>query len=124
MKTHLTPVAAAAVVALFTLSACNNEPETNVADANAQAEPAAPPPQLKMIQASRTYRSKDNSVLRVDFYTNDTAAASLGEDGERVELTAAGGQPPYTAEGWSISANEPEITVTLPGKGTLTCRDA
>ena len=124
MKTQLSPVAAAAVAALLTLSACGSEPETNAAEANAQAEPAAPPPQLKMIQASRTYRCKDNSVLQVDFYTNDTAAASLGEGGERVELTAAGGEPPYTAEGWSISANEPEITLTAPGKGTLTCRDA
>ena len=120
MHSKLTPLAAIAAAATLMLGACNSEPETD-ANAQANAAQAAPPVTLKMIQASRTYRCKDNSVLRVDFYTNNTAAATIGKDGQPVELTAADGQPPYTAEGWSLSANAPEITLTAPGKGTQTC---
>ena len=36
-------------------------------------------------------------------------------------LTAQDGNPPYTAEGYSVSANAEEISYTAPGKGTQTC---
>ena len=121
MHSKLTPMAALAAAATFVLGACSGETET-AENAQANATQNAAPVTLKMIQASRTYRCKDNSLLYVDFYTNDTAGARIGEEGERTELTAADGQPPYTAEGWSISANAEEVTLTAPGKGTQTCR--
>lgn len=124
MKPSLTPFTAAAAAALFTLSACG-EPETVTAgpdDPQAEALKKAPPvTNLKMIQASRTYRCKDNSLIYVDFYTNNTAGARIGQDGERVELTA-GEDGAYTAEGWAISGNEPQVTATAPGMGTQTCK--
>ena len=122
MHSKLTPLAAVAAAATLMLGACNSgSDDAENAQANA-AQNTAAPVTLKMIQASRTYRCKDNSLLYVDFYTNDTAGARIGQEGERTELTAADGQPPYTAEGWSISANADEITLTAPGKGTQTCR--
>jgi hypothetical protein len=121
------PFAAAAIAALLSLGACNNEPETIVsgpADPQAEALKNAPavteaPP---MIQASRTFRCKDNSLVYADFYTNNTARVRTEKDGTPTVLTTAGGKPPYTAEGWSVSDNGKDITLTAPGKGTQTCK--
>lgn len=125
MTTILPRFAAAAAAALLTLGACNMEPETvesGTVDPQAEAlNQAAPVSDLKMIQASRTYRCKDNSLIYVDFYTNNTADARLGEDGERVTLTA-GEDGAYAAEGWSVSGNAPQITATVPGHGTQSCK--
>ncbi|MFN3388453.1 MAG: hypothetical protein ACK40O_05935 [Allosphingosinicella sp.] len=125
MNSTLPRFAAAAAAALLTLGACNSEPETiesGAVDPQADAlNQAAPVSDLKMIQASRTYRCKDNSLLYVDFYTNNTADARIGQDGERVQL-AAGEGGAYTAEGWSLSGSTPEITATAPGHGTQSCK--
>ena len=125
MKTILTPLSAAPLALLLTLAACG-EPETITAgDNDPQAEalqnaaPVAPP---KMIQASRTYRCKDNSLLYVDFYTDNSAQVKTEKDGAGTTLTAANGQPPYTAEGWSVSDNAAQVTITAPGKGTQSCK--
>jgi hypothetical protein len=125
MNKPLTPLAAASIAALLALSACNNEPEivdTNPdpqADVLANAAPVAPPP---MIQASRTYRCKDNSLIRADFYTNNTATVREGQDGAPTMLTATDGKPPFVAEGYSLSANAPQVSYTAPGKGTRSCK--
>jgi hypothetical protein len=117
---------AAAMASSLALAACNNKPETIVAgNDDPQAEQlknakavAAPP----MIQASRTYRCKDNSLLYADFYTNNTVAVrTQKEGGTPTVLTAATGQPPYTADGYSVSANAGTISYTAPGKGTQSC---
>src|SRR3712207_5843160 len=73
-KTRL--LAAAAVAASLLLTACNTEPE--VVDTNpdpmkeelAKSKPVELPP---AIQASRTYRCKDNSLVYIDFMSNNTA---------------------------------------------------
>ena len=125
MTTNLPRFAAAAAAALLALGACSTEPETVQSDTfDPQAEAlnqAGPVSDLKMIQASRTYRCKDNSLVYIDFFTNNTADARLGQDGERVQLTAGEGGA-YTAEGWSVSGNEPQITATVPGHGTQSCK--
>lgn len=125
MATIFPRFAAAAAATLLTLGACNTEPETvesSTFDPQAEAlNQAAPVSDLKMIQASRTYRCKDNSLVYIDFFTNNTADARLGQDGERVQLTAGEGGA-YTAEGWSVSGNEPQITATVPGHGTQSCK--
>ena len=119
----LAAVPLAGLLAL-TLAACENEtidpnknPEAETSRNNA-ANVEAPP----MIQASRTYRCKDNSLLYADFYTTDTALVGDKKDGPRTTLTAAAGQPPYTAEGYSLSANAAQISYTAPGKGTQSCK--
>ncbi len=123
MKTIL-PLAALA--ALATLGACSSEPETvNAGPVDPQAEAlntAAPVQQLRMIQASRTFRCKDNSLIYVDFYTDNSAAARLEKGAQPTVLTAADGKPPYTGEGWSVSDNAAQVTITAPGKGSQSCK--
>src|SRR6187551_61428 len=122
-KTHI--LAAATCAAMFTLAACNSEPEVisvNKYDPMEEALKNAPrveaPP---MMVASRTYRCRDNSLVFVDFFTNNTAQLRTSRDGTPTVLTAAGGNPPYSAPGFSVSANSDNISLTAPGKGTLSC---
>jgi hypothetical protein len=117
--------AAIPLAALLALAACENEtidgnvdPKADAAAAN-KAAPLPPPP---MIQASRTYRCKDNSLLYADFYTNDTAQVRAKKDEPGTLLTAAAAGQPYTAEGYSLSANSEQVSYTAPGKGTQSCR--
>ena len=123
MRYHLRLAASLAV--LLALGACG-EPETitaGVPDDQAEALKNAPPVEAPpMIQASRTYRCKDNSLLYVDFYTNNTARVRAKQGGESTVLTAADGKPPYTAEGWSISDNAAQVSVTAPGRGRQNCK--
>jgi hypothetical protein len=125
MNKTIAPFAAASLAAFLTLTACDNKPSTiNAGIQDPQAEqlknaPAvAPPP---MIQASRTYRCKDNSLLYADFYTNNTVSIRTAKDGATTLLTATDGKPPFTAEGYSLSANANSVSFTAPGKGTQTC---
>lgn len=122
-----TPLLAAAA-ALFALSACNSEPETIKAGAVedpqakelAKAAPVELPP---AIAASRTFRCRDNSLVYATYYTNDTVKVS-GEQGPTAPgtiLTAEGGNPPYVADGYSLSANADEVEYTAPGKGSQGC---
>ena len=118
-------LAAAGIAATLSLAACNNEPEVvdTAPDPQAEALKNAPPVELPpAIAASRTYRCKDNSLVYIDFYTNDTARYRTEQGGEATTLTSAGEGQPYTAEGHSVSANAADITLTAPGKGTLTCK--
>ena len=122
-----TPILLAPLAALLSLAACGNpESETVTAvAADPQAEalknaPAAAP--LPMIKANRTYRCKDNSLVYADFYTDETVRIRTEKDGAPTMLTAGDGKPPYTAEGWSLSDNAAQVTLTAPGKGTQSCR--
>ena len=122
-KTHF--LAAAAAAASFALAGCNNnEPvvinkEDPMAEQLRNAAPVAPPP---MIQVTRTYRCRDNSLLYVDFYTNDTAAVRTREGEAPVAmLTAEGGNPPYTGSGYSVSGSGTQVSITAPGHGTQSC---
>ena len=119
-------LAAAALAASFALAACNTEPETiiaNTPDPQAEALKNAAPVELPpSIQASRTFRCRDNSLVYADFYTNITVRVRQGSrTAEQTTLTAEGGNPPYRAEGWSISANAEEVTLTQPGRGSQSC---
>lgn len=124
-KTHIHT--AVAMAATLILAACNTEPEVvqlnkddPMADALKNAGPVAPPP---MIQASRTYRCRDNSLYYVDFYTNDSAMVRTQQGGDPVAmLTAEGGTPPYVGqEGYSVSGNGEQVSISAPGRGSQTC---
>jgi hypothetical protein len=125
MKNNPSPRFPLALLALAALGACGG-PETITAGENdPQAEAlqnAAPVEAPPMIQASRTYRCKDNSLLYADFYTNNTVRVRTEQTGTPTTLTAADGQGPYTAEGYSLSANAAQMTYTAPGKGTRSCK--
>lgn len=118
-------LSAAILAATFTLAACNSEPE--VIDPNpdpraaelANAAPVEAPP---AIENSRAYRCKDNSLIYADFYTNGTVTVKEGQAGMPTMLTGADGKPPYTAEGYSLSANGAQVSYTAPGKGTRSCK--
>ena len=123
-KNHI--LAAAAIAATSTLAACNTEPEVvqiNKYDPMEEqlknAAPIAPPP---MIQESRAYRCRDNSLVYIDFYTNNTAAVRTERGTPPIAtLTAEGGNPPYTGSGYSVSGSGEEVSYTAPGRGTQTC---
>jgi len=122
MKHHILLSAAA----LLALSACEPATIDPNADANAAAANAAnaaasveAPP---MIQANRTYRCKDNSLLYADFYTDNTVQVRTAKDQPPTTLTAAAAGQPYTAEGYSLSANSDQISYTAPGKGAQSCK--
>jgi hypothetical protein len=107
------------------LAAC--EPETVTADkpydpqaaelANAQTVELPP-----AISASHTYRCKDNSLVYIDFYTNNTAQVRTEKGGTPTILTAPAAGQAYVAEGYSVSTNAPEISYTAPGKPAQSCK--
>ena len=119
-------LAAACGAALLALGACSGEPETvsvNQYDPQAQALANAAPVQLPpSITHSRTYRCTDNSLVYVDFYNNNTAQLRTERDGTPTTLAAAEGNPPYTAAGYSVSANADQVRITAPGKNNISCR--
>ena len=123
-KTHL--LTAVAIAASATLAACNSEPEAitvNKYDAQAEAlKNAAPIEAPPIIQASRAYRCADNSLVYIDFLSNNTANVRTERGGVPVAvLTAQDGNPPYTGSGYSVSTNAEEISYTAPGKGAQSC---
>ena len=126
--THRILAAASIAASLFLTAACNNsEPEiVDPAGPDPQAEALknAPPVELPpAIQASRTFRCRDNSLVYADFYTNNTVQARQGSrTAQASTLTAEGGNPPFRGEGWSISANAEQVTITQPGRGSQSCR--
>ena len=123
-KTHL--LAAAATAATIALAACSdNQPEViNKYDPMEEAlknapRVTAPPP---MIQVTRTYRCRDNLLVFVDFYTNNTAAILQSEGGTPTTmLTTEGGNPPYTGSGYSISGSGTSVTISAPGHASQSC---
>jgi hypothetical protein len=123
---HRLLVRAAPLAAALLLGACNSEPETVTAgtpDPDAAKVASAPPVQLPpMVTASRTYRCKDNSLVFIDFFNNNTATYRTDKDGQPTTLTAAEAGKPFTADGYSVSGSGTEISLTAPGKGSTTCK--
>jgi hypothetical protein len=122
-----TILAAASVAAIFTLAACNREPEvihagppdTQAADL-AKAKPVALPPS---ILASRTYRCKDNSLIYLEFLSDQkTATFRASKGGEATVLLAPEAGQPYVGNGYSVAGSGTTVSFTGPGKGTQSCR--
>lgn len=116
----------ATLVAVLALAACNNEPEvisTSAPDPQAAALAAAAPVELPpAIEASRTYRCADNSLLYAEFFTDETVRVRLGERSAAPTLLAAAeAGSPYMGDDYSVSANADTIDFTAPGKGTQSC---
>ena len=126
MKYYLPLISA---VALSMLSACNNNDEPEVvggpADPMAQqlanAAPVELPPSVKV---SRQYRCKDNSLIFIDFLSDDkTANLRTEKNGAPTKLVAPEAGKPFTAEGgYSVDGSGKQITATLPGKSGLSCK--
>lgn len=126
MKYHLPIISTAAIMLL---SACNSNDQPEVvggpADPMAQqlanAAPVELPPSVK---ASHQYRCKDNSLLFIDFMSDDkTANLRTEKNGARTRLIAAEPGKPFTAEGgYEIEGSGKQITATIPGKSAQSCK--
>ena len=119
-------------LAAASLAACNNEPIV----ANEQPDPmatdlanAAPVELPPAIVSTKTYRCKDNSVVRIDWLSDKTAYVH-GEGHAQTHLQPAvpvEGKPAsaeMVAEGGFALTGEASgssVSVTLPGKGKVTC---
>jgi hypothetical protein len=124
---HKSLVLTAACAATAALAACSSEPETIVVnryDAQAEALANAAPVELPpSIVAARAYRCRDNSLVYIDFYSNNTATIRNQRGGDiAATVTSPDGTAPYTADGYSVSGNTPSITYAAPGKGSQSCR--
>lgn len=125
MNTAPTRLAGVALASLLALSACNTEPETlngSGDSANAALANAAPLDIPPMIQASRIYRCRDNSLIYTDFFTDNSVRVRTERGVGGTRLNAPGPDQPYVAEGYSLSANADVISYTAPGKGTQSCK--
>ena len=123
-KTRLLAIAGP-LAALITLAACQNKPEEVGGPHDPQAEELKNAPKVEappMIQASRTFRCKDNSLIYADFYTNNSVQLRTAKDAAPIALTAAEAKGPFTGSGYTISANADQIDFTAPGQGSQSCR--
>ena len=118
------------------LAACNPEPETivggerpdSMADELANAAPVELPP---AIATTKTYRCKDNSVVRIDWLAQDKGAYVHGDGQTQTHLKmaeAVDGKPAaadLVAEGgYVLKGNAAASTVMLaqPGKPSQSCK--
>lgn len=125
MKSYLPLIAAAG---LSLLSACNNNDQPEVvggpadpmAEQLANAAPVELPPSVK---ANKQYRCKDNSLIFVDFMSDDkTALLRTEKTGSSTKLAAPEAGQAYVAEGgYEVSGQGDDVTITVPGKGAQAC---
>jgi hypothetical protein len=123
---HYLPLIAFASVAL--LSACNksDEPEVVGGPADpmaAQLANAAPVELPPSVKANKQYRCKDNSLIFVDFMSDDkTALLRTEKNGAATSLKAAEAGQPFTAEGgYEVKGSGNDVTISIPGKSALAC---
>lgn len=117
-----------AAAAVLSLSACgqsqpevvDNKAPDSVAAQAAQAAPVALPPAVK---DSRSYRCKDNSIIYVD-YLSDDKSANLRTDKAAAPtvLTAEAPGAPYKSGEFELISNGTSVSATIPGKGTQDCK--
>ncbi|HET9811370.1 MAG TPA: hypothetical protein VFP53_06690 [Sphingomicrobium sp.] len=118
-----------ALVAAGTLAACNKEDHTIVVGADnsanetvANSAPVELPPS---ITTSKIYRCKDNSVVYVD-WLSDNKSVNFRPDQTAVpvRLVAPEAGQPMTANGTTVAgtAESSTITLTRPGKGSQSCK--
>ncbi|HEU4956042.1 MAG TPA: hypothetical protein VFT40_00290 [Sphingomicrobium sp.] len=119
---------------LLALAACKQEtivagdrPDP-MAQELANAAPVELPP---AIAASKTYRCKDNSLVQIDWLSNDKGAYVHGNGQAQTHLKPAApveGKPAssdLTAEGGYLlkgNATASTVNLTLPGKGAQVCK--
>lgn len=125
MKSYLPLIA---VAGLTLLSACNNNDQPEVvggpadpmAEKLANAAPVELPPSVK---ANKQYRCKDNSLIFVDFMSDDkTALLRTEKTSASTKLAAPEAGKPYVAEGgYEVSGQGDDVTITVPGKGAQAC---
>jgi hypothetical protein len=118
------------LAAAAALAGCNKEnhtivagPDTGENDMNVAKTPVQLPPS---IVATKLYRCADNSVVTVDYLSdNKSANVHLGKGGALTQVTAPEpGKPMTAAGGYSVegSANSSSATIAVPGHSSQTCK--
>jgi cytochrome c5 len=109
------------------LAACGEASEPEVINTNpdpmanmiANAAPVELPPAVK---DSVIYRCKDNSIVYVDFLSDDKSANIRTEKGGTPTLvTAAEAGQPMTADGYSISGAGEAVEIAVKGGAAQSC---
>ena len=117
-----------ALVAAAALAGCNKEDHTIVAGTRESRETnKVDPSTIKLppaIEASKSYRCKDNSLVYID-WLNDKMTADIRDKkiAPATRVTTAEAGKPMTAEGYSLSGTSTasSVTVERPGKGSQSC---
>ncbi len=113
------------------LAACNPEPENIVADRapDPMADALANAPAIELpaaILKTKIYRCKDNGLVSIDWLADKKSAnLRVGEATTPTQLKAAvEGEAMTAADGTSLTgdAAAASISLTLPGKGALSCK--
>ena len=127
MIRHLTLIALGSLA----LAACDSKPTSITADSSpdpmanelAGAAPVELPPS---IAATKTYRCGDNSVVSIDWLSdNKSANLRVGDATTPVQVKAAAeGEALTAADGTSLTGNATaaSVSLTLAGKGAQTCK--
>ena len=126
MIRHLTLIALGSLA----LAACDSNPSITadsspdpMANQLASAAPVELPP---AIAASKTYRCGDNSVVSIDWLSdNKSANVRVGDAATPVQVKAAAeGEALTAADGTSLTGNATaaSVSLTLAGKGAQTCK--
>ena len=113
-----------ALAAAATISGCDNSDHNIVAGEgyDPQANALQNLDQVELppsIVASHSYRCQDNSVVYIDWLSNDTARIKQERGVVGTTVTREGEEGPYTAEGQSLTGSADAQTVTVNGQ---TCR--
>jgi hypothetical protein len=122
-------VSALAIAPVLMLAACNSKPTTinqidsdDMKTAVANAAPVTLPP---AISATKSFRCADNSVVFVDFYSdNQSAGIHLKKDSPPSVVKApAAGQPMVATGGYSLdgTATASSVKIGVPGKTAQSC---
>jgi hypothetical protein len=116
------------LAAAAALAGCNKESHTIVSgppgdDTNVAANgPVALPPS---IVATKLYRCADNSVVTIDYLSdNKSANVRVGKDSASTQVTAAeAGQPMTAPGGYSVegSPTGSSAKIAVPGHSAQTC---
>jgi uncharacterized lipoprotein YajG len=118
-----------ALIATAALAGCNKENHTIVAgpddDVANQAPSTNGPVMLPpSIASSKSYRCKDNSIVYIDWMSdNKSANFRAARTDAPVPLTAPEAGKPMTSDGYSLSGSSSggSITLSRPGKGSQSC---
>lgn len=111
-----------ALTAAAALAGCNQadqapEPANETANAPIVLPPA--------IAHSKIYRCKDNSVVYIDWLSDNLSANIRTEkNGPPTHVAAPAAGEPMVAEGYSLTGAgaDSSVTLTRPGKGSQSCK--
>ena len=117
-----------AIAAAAALAGCNKEDQSAAQAAEAEAANAAAAAPVELppsIAASKIYRCKDNSVVYIDWLSdNKSANVRTEKNGAPTQVKAAEAGEAMVAEGYSLTGNATagSVTLTRPGSGSQSCK--